>query len=86
MRTDERSSSNVTSRTPCRRFSIAQTQTQAIDTFLRLGARLQREFNPVIRNVYSEGLQKFRFDYSMHGTVLATKQDGASWRIEVQRK
>lgn len=65
---------------------MAQTRTQAIDTFLRPGARLQRELNPVMGNVYPEGLQKFRFDHSMYGTVLATGQDGASWRIEVQRK
>ncbi|WP_420881655.1 hypothetical protein [Rhodococcus sp. (in: high G+C Gram-positive bacteria)] len=34
--------------------------------------------------VYPEGLQQFTFDHSTYGTVLATGQDGASWRIEVR--
>ncbi len=56
-----------------------------IDTFLRPGARLQRELeDPVVGRVYPEGFQQFTFDHSMHGTVLATGQDGASWRIEVR--
>lgn len=56
-----------------------------IDTFLRPGARLQRELeDPVVGRVYPEVLQQFTFDHSMYGTVLAMGQDGASWRIEVR--
>ncbi|WP_238841324.1 hypothetical protein [Prescottella equi] len=55
-----------------------------IDTFLRSGARVQRELeDPMPGRVYPEGLQQFTFNHSMYGTVLAMRQDGASWRIEV---
>lgn len=58
--------------------------TYLIDTFLRRNAQLQRDLaHPVPGWEYPDELREFTFDHTMFGTVLATGQDGASWRIEV---
>lgn len=58
--------------------------TYRIDTFLRRGARVQHDLeHPVPGWEYPDALREFTCDHSLFGTVLATGQDGASWRIEV---
>ncbi|HEY5854237.1 MAG TPA: hypothetical protein VIW24_09355 [Aldersonia sp.] len=55
-----------------------------VDTFLRPGATLRSEWcDPLSTWSYPEELATFSFDHVCNGEILATGQDGASWRIEV---
>ncbi|WP_194150325.1 hypothetical protein [Prescottella subtropica] len=56
-----------------------------IDTFLCRGALLQHDLtDPKPGWAFPDELRQFAFDHTLHGTILASGQDGATWRIEVR--